>query len=132
MRAKLTYANVVATLALIIAVAGGSTAVALSVGKNSVQSSAIRPGNVTARNLANVRVVEVQAPGTESRATCKKNEQLIGGGGGGGSGISASVPLGTSPSEPAFSRTWAVSSLPGSPGSTTTAFALCLSGKPTK
>ncbi len=42
MRAKLTYANVVATLALIIAVAGGSTAVALSVGKNSVQSSAIK------------------------------------------------------------------------------------------
>ena len=45
MRAKLSYANVVATLALIVAVAGGSTAIAMSVGKNSRQERArSRPG----------------------------------------------------------------------------------------
>ena len=61
MRAKLTYANVVATLALIIAVAGGSAAVALSIGKNSVKASSIKAGNVTARELAGVRVVRATA-----------------------------------------------------------------------
>ncbi len=54
MRAKLSYANVTATLALIVAVAGGSTAIALSVGKNSVRASSIKAGNVTARELAGV------------------------------------------------------------------------------
>ena len=48
MRAKLSYANVVATLALMVAVAGGSTAIAMNVGKNSVKASSIKAGNVTA------------------------------------------------------------------------------------
>ena len=45
----LTYANVAATLALVIAVAGGTTAIAGSkAAKNTVASSSIKPYNVTA------------------------------------------------------------------------------------
>ncbi len=49
----LTYANVTATLALIVAVAGGTTAIAMkaTAPKNSVVSKSIRPYNVTARDL---------------------------------------------------------------------------------
>jgi hypothetical protein len=54
-RERLTYANVVATLALIVAVAGGSTAIAITAAKNSVTSKSIRKGNVTANDLTAVR-----------------------------------------------------------------------------
>ena len=55
-----SYANVAATLALIIAVAGGTTAIAGGkAAKNSVASSSIKPFNVTAGDLAGVRVVQV-------------------------------------------------------------------------
>lgn len=59
MRRRLSYANVVATLALVVAVAGGATAVAggFKALKNSVTSKSIKDGNVTARDLtAAVRV----------------------------------------------------------------------------
>ena len=60
LKPHLTYANVAATVALIIAVAGGTTAIAGSkAGKNTVASSSIKPYNVTARDLAGIRVVEV-------------------------------------------------------------------------
>ena len=61
----LTYANVVATLALIVAVAGGSTAIAISAKKapkNSVTSASIVDGSVTGRRIwLRVRVSEDQS-----------------------------------------------------------------------
>ena len=63
LRERLTYANVAATLALVIAVAGGTTAIAANKApKNSVASSSIKPFNVTARDLAGIRVVQVNEP----------------------------------------------------------------------
>jgi len=47
-RKHLTYANVVATLALVIAIGGGTTAIALN-GRNSVRSDDIKNGHVSAR-----------------------------------------------------------------------------------
>jgi hypothetical protein len=63
LRRHLSYANVAATLALIIAIAGGTTAIAARVTapKNSVTSKSIRNGNVTARDLTTL--VRVDAPG---------------------------------------------------------------------
>ena len=59
---KLTYANVTATAALFLALAGGTTAVALS-GHNSVKSDDIRNGEVKAADLAgsSVKGAEVKA-----------------------------------------------------------------------
>jgi hypothetical protein len=48
----LTYANVVATLALVIAVGGGATAIALSLPKNSVHSKQIAKGAVKNSDIA--------------------------------------------------------------------------------
>ena len=81
LRANLTYANVMSTLAVVLAIAGGTTAIAASVGKNSVTSKSIKPGHVTARDLAGVRVVTGgPGPGGTSRAACSGKEELIGGG----------------------------------------------------
>ena len=69
MRRHLTYANVVATLALVVAVGGGSTAIAISAKKapkNSVTSAAIRDGSVTGKDLAAVRV-ESQVVATQTQ-----------------------------------------------------------------
>jgi hypothetical protein len=55
-RQHLTYANVVATLALFLALAGGSTAIALS-GRNKVKTDDIAPFNVTKTDLAGNSVV---------------------------------------------------------------------------
>ncbi len=54
LRRHLTYANVAATLALIVAVAGGTTAIAMkaTAPKNSVTTKSIRPYNVTAGDLS--------------------------------------------------------------------------------
>lgn len=62
-RKRMTYANVVATLALIVAVAGGSTAIALqaTAPKNSVTTKSIRKGNVTADDLTAVRNASAEA-----------------------------------------------------------------------
>ncbi len=50
---RLSYANVTASLALIVAVAGGATAVAgvAKAPKNSVVAKSIKDGNVTAKKL---------------------------------------------------------------------------------
>ena len=60
MRGKLSYANVVGTLALVLAIVGG-TAVALP-GKNSVQSNDLKKNSVKARAIANsaVRAAEIK------------------------------------------------------------------------
>ena len=91
-RKHLTYANVAATLALVIAVGGGTTAIALS-GKNSVHSDDIKNGNVTARDLGEIKVVKKvftlpdNAP--EGNWTsdffilrCPKGTRILSGGGG--------------------------------------------------
>ena len=49
---RLTYANVVSTLALVVALGGGGAAVAMSVAKNSVGSPQIKNGQVKAADLA--------------------------------------------------------------------------------
>ena len=56
MRERLTYANVAATAALFLAVAGGTTAIALQ-GKNTVRSDDIAPKNVRTSDLANRSVI---------------------------------------------------------------------------
>lgn len=51
LRSKLTYANVVATLALILAIGGGTVYAAVKLGKNDVKSKNIAPGAVKAKDL---------------------------------------------------------------------------------
>jgi len=84
MRRHLTYANVVATLALVVAVAGGSTAVAISASKkapkNSVTSAAIRDGSVTAKDLAGVRYESALTNSNVQTLNCQPGEQLLSGG----------------------------------------------------
>ena len=76
MRKHLSYANVVATLALIVAVAGGTTAVAVSnkAAKNSVTSKSIKDRSVTGKDLAGVRVGVFNSATT---ATCLPGERLL-------------------------------------------------------
>lgn len=50
-RERLTYANIVATLALVVAIAGGGTAVAMAVAKNSVGSPQIINGSIKHKDL---------------------------------------------------------------------------------
>ena len=52
LRSKLTYANVVATLALILAVGGGTVYAAVKLGKNEVKSKNIAKGAVKGSDLA--------------------------------------------------------------------------------
>jgi hypothetical protein len=89
LKPHLSYANVAATLALIVAVAGGTTAIAGSkAAKNSVASSSIKPFNVTAKDLARIRVVQVNGQ-FSAFAPCARRERLLAGGG-------SSVPTGAS------------------------------------
>jgi len=91
-RRHLSYANVAATLALVLAVGGGTTAIALR-GKNTVRTDDIRRGNVTARDLSEIRVVnkvftldDAADDGTWSGGffvlPCPKGTRIISGGGG--------------------------------------------------
>ncbi len=82
LKPKLTYANVVATLALIVAVSGGATAVAISVSKNSVTTKSIRKGAVTAPKLGKVERQDRNSdrPARPQRQ-CQKGDQVLGGGG---------------------------------------------------
>jgi hypothetical protein len=124
-RGHLSYANVTATVALLIAVAGGTAIAANNASKNSVTSSSIKPFNVTARDLAGTRVVEVDAP-FSAFAQCAKGERAIGGG---GSSIPAGFP------DLAVSRPsgngWLVQQGEG-PNTLMAAFAICLKAEPGK
>lgn len=123
LRPHLTYANVAATLALITAVAGGTTAIAGGkAAKNSVASSSIKPYNVTAGDLAGIRVVEVDGQ-VNAFAPCARGERLLGGGG------STSGPLGAS--RPGTNG-WFVEQGSGPGDQPVVAFALCLKSKPRK
>ncbi len=53
LRGKLTYANVVATLALFLVIAGGSAFAASKVGKNSVGTKQIKNNAITAAKIKN-------------------------------------------------------------------------------
>lgn len=126
LRRHLNYANVTATLALIVAVAGGATAIAGSnAPKNSVTSSSIKPHNVTARDLAGVRVAQTTGQ-FSAFAPCKRGERLLGGG---GTVVSPGGPLGAS--RPGLDG-WFVQQGTGPGDSTVAAYALCLRAKPGK
>jgi hypothetical protein len=91
---RLSYANVVATLALVVAVAGGATAVAggFKAPKNSVTSKSIKAGNVTAGDLTTAVRVDVPASVSDptqgdgnftsagAQADCPAGGRPIGGG----------------------------------------------------
>jgi hypothetical protein len=80
-RPRLTYANIVATLALFLAIAGGA-AIAATAKKNSVTTKSIKNGNVTAPDLAGIHVVTSPLGGSNvpTSAACPAGEKLIGGG----------------------------------------------------
>jgi hypothetical protein len=124
LRRHLSYANVAATLALIIAVAGGTTAIAGGkAAPNSVASSSIKPHNVTARDLTGIRVVQVNGQ-FSAFAPCARGERLLGGGGGAdvGHSLGASRPRGNG---------WDVVQGVG-PDTFISAYAFCLKAKPGK
>jgi hypothetical protein len=125
-RRHLSYANVASTTALLVAIAGGTTAIAGSnAPKNSVTSSSIKAHHVTARDLAGIRVVEVDQQ-FSAFASCRRGERLLGGGG-------SSIPSGFP--DLAVSRPgqngWFVQQGDG-PDTLMAAFALCLKAKPGK
>ena len=121
LKPKLTYANVVATLALIVAVSGGATAVAISVSKNSVTTKSIRKGAVTAPKLGKVTTRLATATGTTAVARCLKGEQLLGGGG----TTSGPGPAALTGSAPSGNGWRAFADITG-PSTINTAYAICL------
>lgn len=141
MRKHLSYANVAATLALVVAVAGGSVAIAGSVKKapkNSVASSSIRPNNVTAPDLTRIIRVNGQTTLTDpgppdgtsvvgtASATCPSGSRVLSGGGSGGPGTTVIV---TAPQ----GEGWVVSAEADGIGTATVqAVAKCLSKKAEK
>ena len=131
LRQHLSYANVVATLALVIAVAGIPTAVAVTnkPGKNTVTSKSIKRGNVTARDLADVGVVLAQGDGASLTATCEPNEKLLGGGGAVTPAVTNQIPNPALRISRPEGNGWVIGS---HAPSNATAYALCLSAKPTK
>jgi hypothetical protein len=143
LRGHLTYANVVATLALIVAVAGGSTAIAIStkLKKNSVGTKQIKKGAITANKLAEGAVtngklaagsvtgpkltgtridVNTRPSGSAATAQCPAPEKLLGGGGNSFGGVLAD-------SSPANPIQWGAF---GSSGAMSVAYAVCLKATP--
>jgi hypothetical protein len=125
-RGHLSYANVTATVALLIAVAGGTAIAANIASKNSVTSSSIKPFNVTARDLAGIRIVEADSS-FSAFAQCAKNERLIGGG---GSPIPPGGVVALGVSRPGQNG-WFVQQDDG-PNRLMAAYAMCLKAKPGK
>jgi hypothetical protein len=138
LRERLTYANVAATLALVIAVAGGTAAVAgvRVAPKNSVVTKSIRANNVTAGDLTGIVRVSSSttfndpAPpdgnpgGGTAQVQCPDGMRVISGGGGVDNGrahVAFSGPLGEG---------WSVVAAgDGTNTVTITAVAKCLSTK---
>jgi hypothetical protein len=130
LRQKLTYANVVATVALIIAVAGIPVAVAATVNathssdvnkKGNIRASRvtaakIADGNVTAGKLAAIDVITRSGTGFVS-VPCPDGERILSGGyAGPGADVPVSRPDGNG---------WAASFIGGPSGTT---YAVCLKG----
>lgn len=80
LKPHLSYANVVATIALVVAVSGGATAVAITASKNSVTTQSIRKGAVRAKTLGPV-VVRTATGDVQATAKCAQGERVLGGGG---------------------------------------------------
>ena len=126
---KLTYANVMSTIAVVIAIAGGSTAVAVTVNaskKSDVNKKGnIRAGRVTAKKLADGAIAAAklgdiqlfQASGNPAAtASCPAGTRLFAGGGG------TAAPAALATSQPEGNAWLAVSDT----GVNVTAYALCL------
>jgi hypothetical protein len=131
-RNRLTYANVMATLAVAIAIAGGTAAVAgvRVAPKNSVTTKSIRAFNVTARDLTGLSLVKQQQSFTKpgvaaATAVCSGGSRLISGGGGVVGGlVTNSAPAGNA---------WSVAGEGSDAGTATvSSFAICLANKPQK
>ena len=123
-RRHMTYANVAATLALLIALGGSTVAIAgNNAPKNSVTSRSIKPFNVTARNLSGTRLVQTSGQ-FSAFASCREHERLIGGGGSSppGDNLGASRPGGNG---------WFAQQGTG-PETHVIAYAICLKAKPGK
>ena len=121
-RRHLNYANVAATMALVIAIGGTTTAIAVNKApKNSVVSASIKPFNVAAGDLAGIRTVQVTSS-FRAVATCSPHERLFGGGGVATGGVRTSAPQGNG---------WSVERDDGQ-NQPVVAYALCLKGKPGK
>jgi hypothetical protein len=100
-RRHLTYANLMSTIAVIFAVVGGSTAVAVTVNASKksdvnkkgnirggrVTANKLADGNVVASKLAGIDVVQVSNPGGIATASCPPGERLLGGGAEASSGV---------------------------------------------
>jgi hypothetical protein len=151
-RTHLSYANVVATLALVVAVAGIPSAVAITskLKKNSVGTKQLKKGSVTADklawgavtapkladgsvtgpNLADTHVaVDTRGPDTIATAGCAGGEALLSGGGFAGTlgKLVSSQPV-VPPSNPgAPPAGWEVV---GTGGTESTAYAVCLKQSP--
>jgi hypothetical protein len=137
---RLSYANVTATIALLVAVAGGTTAIAgvAKAPKNSVVAKSIKKGNVTAKKLTTTIRVNAQANITDPSpldglyapgsvvAKCPQGARAIDGGGSSGGGrtvLQSSGPVG--------GNAWLVGAGTDSPsGSQITATAICLLSTP--
>jgi hypothetical protein len=130
-RRRLSYANVMSTAAVFLAIAGGSTAIAITVNASKksdinkkgniragrVGAKELADGTVAASKLARIEVVTAQSGFTSSQANCAPGDVLMGGGAqaAGGQPLAASVP---SPQGNAW--------IAGSGGNGTIAYALCL------
>src|SRR5690349_16404502 len=121
-----------ATIAVVIAIAGGTAAIAgvRVAPKNSVTTKSIRANNVTARDLTALTLVKQQQsfarPGVgAATAVCSSGSRLVSGGGGvvGGS-VTNSAPAGNA---------WSVAGEGSDVGTATVnAFAICIANKPQK
>src|SRR5664279_5186448 len=80
---KLTYANVVATLALFLVVAGGTAFAATQLGKNSVGSKQIKKNAVTSAKIKKEAVtgakIKLSSLGTVPTAGTAANANALGG-----------------------------------------------------
>jgi hypothetical protein len=145
LREKLSYANVVATIALVLAVAGIPTAAAITaskvkknaVGTKQLKNGSVTPaklapgavtadkladGNVTASKLAGINLVAAPyGPGGGADATCPGSERMLSGGvyTAGGT-VLASFPASSL-------LQWSAASTGGGPS---TVYALCLKNTP--
>jgi hypothetical protein len=138
-RKHLSYANVTATLALVVAI-GGGTAFALR-GKGTVTSYKIRNGNVTGVDLSSTKIVTKAFSVPDTKASddewggggtavfCPRGFRLIGGGGAAPPGSSGRAAI--SRSSPNGDGGWTVTAQQDS-GKTQHgyAFALCIRKRP--
>jgi hypothetical protein len=138
LRERLTYANVVATLALVIAI-GGGTAFALK-GKGVVTSYNIRNGHVTGVDLSTTRTVskpftvpdaafDNNWSGGATTVFCPRGFRLIAGGGAAPPALRSAIVL----SQPNVQGGWTLTVKQDS-GQTleARAVALCIKKKPGK